>query len=350
MSHSPFPVPRIDQGNDGGRGVGAPGNRERGTLVIRAPNHLGDLVLALPALREAAADAIVVRRPLLPLLEMAGLTSTLIPLDRGARPLLATAAALRSEGFGRGILLTPSLSSAALFRLGGVVERRGTATDGRTLLLSDAVPAESLAGKHRAASYVALVTGELPAEPPIPRLEVAGPALDEWQALAGSNKGKIGIFPGSNASSRRWPAEQFGEVTRALAARGLDVVVFGGSNETALTAPAAAGVGRDFGGRTTLTTLAAGLADCALLITNDSGPMHLAAAVGTPTISLWGAGDPAETGPLGPGHRLLRHTGLPCVPCRMNACPRTGPGTILPQAERECLALISVAEVLAAVG
>jgi ADP-heptose:LPS heptosyltransferase len=77
--------------------------------------------------------------------------------------------------------------------------------------------------------------------------------------------------------------------------------------------------------------------------------MHLAAAVGTPVVSLWGAGEPRETGPLGPRHAVLRHPELPCVPCRRNACPRSGRGTFLPEAARECLALVTVDEVLAAV-
>jgi ADP-heptose:LPS heptosyltransferase len=95
--------------------------------------------------------------------------------------------------------------------------------------------------------------------------------------------------------------------------------------------------------------LAAGLAECDILITNDSGPLHLAAAAGTRTLSLWGAGDPAETGVRGAAHTLLRHPELPCVPCVRNECPRHGAGYVLPEAERECLQLIRAADVLSAV-
>jgi ADP-heptose:LPS heptosyltransferase len=107
-------------------------------------------------------------------------------------------------------------------------------------------------------------------------------------------------------------------------------------------------VGFDAGGRTDLSLLAAGLGECDILISNDSGPLHLAAAVGTPTVSLWGAGDPQVTGVVGPQHRILRRADLPCVPCVKNECPRTGAGYLLPKAERECLQLIEVPEVLAA--
>lgn len=319
---------------------------EHPDVVVRAPNHLGDLVMALPALELAGAGAIVVRRPLVPLLEMARLPGRLIPLDRGVGPLLQTAGAVRQGKYQRGVLLTPSLSSALLLRLAGVPERRGTASDGRSLLLTDAMNAGRLGAVHRATVYLALVSGEIPPAPPVPRLAVGPRAQARWQSLTAALDRPIGIFPGSNASSRRWASEQFQALVRRLAAQGHKVVIFGGPGERELSALVAGGQGMDLGGQTDLPTLAAGLAACRLLVTNDSGPMHLAAAVGTRTISLWGAGDPVETGPLGPGHVLLRHAELPCVPCRANTCPRRGTGTMLPRAERECLALISVDEVM----
>jgi ADP-heptose:LPS heptosyltransferase len=138
-------------------------------------------------------------------------------------------------------------------------------------------------------------------------------------------------------------------LVRRLAGDGIRVVVFGGPQERALGAAVAGGVALDVAGRTDLPLLAAGLADCDLVITIDSGPMHLAAAVGTPTISLWGAGNPTVTGPGGAGHELLRHAELPCVPCGKNVCPRKGRGHVLEDAERECLRLIDVATVEAAV-
>lgn len=324
-------------------------NPEPGTLVVRAPNHLGDLVLALPALALAGAGAVVVRRPLVPLLEMARLPGRLIPLDRGLGPLLQAAHAVRQGHYRRGVLLTPSLSSALLFRLAGVANRRGTATDGRSLLLTDAMDPKQLSAVHRASGYLALVGGELPTTPPLPRLSATPAALDRWRSLAPGVVAPIGVFPGSNASSRRWAPQQFRELVQRLSALGHRTVIFGGPGERELTAQVAGSESLDLGGQTDLPMLAAGLTSCRLLVTNDSGPMHLAAALGTVTVSLWGAGDPRETGPLGPGHLLLRHAELPCVPCRANTCPRKGPGTMLPEAERECLQLISVEEVLEAV-
>lgn len=313
--------------------------------VIRAPNHLGDLVMALPALALGAPDVVVVRRWLLPLLEITRLRATLIPLDRGWNGGLAVAHALRQRGLERGILLPPSLSSALIFRAARLPVRRGTRTDSRGLLLTDPVPADAARGQHRASLYVELVTGRKPAEPPVPALL---PTAGGWQQFGACYDGPprpIGIFPGSNASSRRWSAERFRELARRLVEAGHPVVIFGGPEDAALTATVAVEGATDCGGKTDLPGLAAGLSACRIVITNDSGPMHLAAAVGTRVLAILGAGDPHETGPLGGNHVILRYDSLPCVPCRKNVCPRHGRGNFLPRAERECMELIEVDDV-----
>jgi ADP-heptose:LPS heptosyltransferase len=231
-----------------------------------------------------------------------------------------------------------------------VRSRRGTATDGRRLLLTDPVDAPPPTGLHRAGLYHLLVTGRAPGVPPVPRLAVGDLHRARWRDLAGDHaEGAIGIFPGSNASSRRWAPERFAEVARRLEAVGHRVVVFGGPGEADLTRSVAGTLALDLGGRTDLPLLAAGLASCRLVVSNDSGPMHLAAATGTRVVAIWGAGEPRETGPLGSGHQVLRDEALPCLACRRNVCPRHGRGTYLPDAVRECLALVTVDAVLAAV-
>jgi ADP-heptose:LPS heptosyltransferase len=148
------------------------------------------------------------------------------------------------------------------------------------------------------------------------------------------------------------PAAAGRGVIRALRAgrysRGVLVLVFGSPAEAALTAEVAAAA-YDLGGRTDLSLLAAGLAACELLVTNDSGPMHHAAVVGTATLSLQGPADPAETRPLDRGRLLLQGGELPCVPCVRNVCPRSGAGYLLPDAEQECLRSIGVDETESAV-
>ncbi|HEY0671047.1 MAG TPA: glycosyltransferase family 9 protein [Longimicrobiales bacterium] len=313
-------------------------------LVIRAPNHLGDLIMALPALKAAKPDAVVAPKALTTLIELAGFNA--IPFESH----LKTAATLRKYKFTRGILLTPSFSTALLLFLGGVKERRGTNTDRRGWLLTSKVDAALLATTHRASVYWLLATGDLPAERPIPSLPIPSAlnaAFMELLPVLDRPKTRIGIFPGSNAPARRWLVDRFQELARKLGDRA-QVIVFGGPDERDLTKAVAGDVAIDLGGRTTLPLLAAGLASCDLVISNDSGPLHLAAAVGTRTISLWGAGDPARTGPP-PGHTVLRDRRLFCLECVKNQCPRSGPGYILPDAYMECMQLISVDDVLTSV-
>lgn len=326
--------------------------------VIRAPNHLGDLVMALPALLAAPDADVQVARWLVPILEMvpgfaADSETTgrrILAMDRGRSGFLRAARTLRAGGYDRGILLTPSLSSALLFTAGRVRRRRGLLADARGPLLHEKVEPAIAEELHRSAFYHHLVTGETLESPPVPRLVVPESARERWTALVGPGEGPwVGIFPGSNAPSRRWDPDRFAAVARSLAGRGARVAVFGGPGERELAAEAAGEWALNLAGRTDLPTLAAGLAACSLLVTNDSGPMHLAAAVGTPTVSVQGASDPRETRPLGPGHAYLQRAELPCVPCVRNHCPRKGRGYVLPEAERECLRLIEVADVLGAV-
>ena len=322
-----------------------------GAAIIRAPNHLGDLVMALPALGVAGASDVLAPRGLTPLLALAKLGGRAIAFDRSGVTGFARAVRdVRAGRYDRGVILPPSLSSALLFALGGVHWRRGADTDARAALLTDVVPRGMLAGLHRAAQYHLLVTGAAPATPLVPRLWPREGDLGRWRALAGETSGPlVGIFPGSNAPSRRWETASFAALARRLGALGLRVIVFGGPQERAITAAiAAGGAALDLGGRTDLPLLAAGLAACDLVVSNDSGPLHVAAAVGARTVSLWGAGDPSVTGPLGVAHRLVRHPELPCVPCVKNVCPRSGPGYVLADAQRECMHIISIEEVVAA--
>ncbi len=316
--------------------------------------------MALPAIESLQPADVLLPRWLVPVLELAALPGEAIPLDGGGRGMVAAAGELRRRGYGRGVLLAPSFSAALIFLLGGVRARRGARTDGRGLLVTEPVPDAAMAGLHRAATYHVLARGAVPEPLPAPRLQVPERLRAAWAALLADHGGRargqdgitVGLFPGSNAESRRWEGPRFAELARRQAAAGARVVVFGGAGggERELTRAVAGDVAFDAGGRTDLPLLAAGLAACDLLVTNDSGPMHLAAAVGTRTVSLQGPSDPRRTRPLGEGHVLVQHGELPCVPCVRNHCPRSGAGTILPEAKQECLRLITVDEVEGAVG
>ncbi len=329
--------------------------RRAGGLIVRAPNHLGELVLALPALRHAAAEEasagrrlwVQVVAPLAPVLALADLNANLLPLeDRHAiRAASRQVAGTRAD---RGVLLTPSASSAIIFRLAGLRQRRGTG-GWRSMLLTDVVDRKALLAGHRVHEFLALVGGDTRGEPPAPRL---APPRDVVSGFAPGDAERpvVALFPGANAESRRWPAGRFSALAQRLAAKGRRVAVLGGPGEEGLTevvseAGAAAGKCEDWGGRTTLRELAGVLSGCQALVTNDTGPMHLASALGTPVVALEGAADVNQTRPLGEGVRLVGRFDLPCVPCVRNRCPRSGPGTELAEARNECMWLISVDEV-----
>jgi heptosyltransferase-2 len=334
---------------------------EAGGLVVRAPNHLGELILALPALHYmVAVESGAGRRPAVqymagmePILDMAGLEVERLPLE-DRRAVREGARQVRGTGARRGILLTPSASSALMFRLGGLRSRRGTGGGWRTWLLTDAVPRGPLLQRHRVHEFLALVGSEEVeevGEPPAPVLRV--PEAVERPGGVGGRR-VVALFPGANGESRRWPAGRFSALAQRLAAAGRRVLVLGGPGEEGLTevvasAGAAYGECVDLGGRTDLAGLAEVLAGSDALVTNDTGPMHLAAALGTPVVALEGPADVRQTRPLGARVRLVGRFDLPCVPCVKNRCPRSGPGTELTDARNECMWLISVDEVESAV-
>ncbi len=310
--------------------------------MIRAPNHLGDAVMALPALAADGSDVMVVSW-LVPLLELARLPGRIHGFDRGPRGFGAAVATLRKERYRDGVLMTPSFSAAWLFRWGGVRHLRGTDTDGRGVLLADRIPREALKGRHRILQYKLLLGQNAGGEPQVPAVAPPAEAVAGWRARLGTD-GVVGLFPGSNAPSRRWPAARFHALAEWLSARGVRVVVLGGAGDRDLTREVAEGIPGvlDVGARTDLVGLAAALCVADVLVTNDTGPMHLAAAVGTPTVTLWGSSDPAEVRPVGARDVRVGGADLPCKPCFKNHCPRTGPGTILEQAHNECMDLISL--------
>ena len=153
------------------------------------------------------------------------------------------------------------------------------------------------------------------------RPEVAALAEAKWP-VNGSRW--LGINPGARWDNKRWPAEHFAELVRQLAARDANFrfALFGGSGDWQLTETirrAAPDRCVNFAGRTTLPELIELLRRCELLVTNDTGPMHLAAALRRPVVSLFGPTRPDQTGPYGQVDFALRHP-LPCAPCLKSRC------------------------------
>jgi histidinol-phosphate phosphatase family protein len=135
----------------------------------------------------------------------------------------------------------------------------------------------------------------------------------------------IGVAPGAAyGTAKRWPVDRFAAAADLLADRlGATILLFGSAGEASVTRAIREqmrGTVVDLGGRTTLTELTGLLSRCALLLTNDTGTMHLASALRTPCIALFGPTDPSRTGPLGFGHQVLYNPPA-CSPCRYRHCP-----------------------------
>jgi lipopolysaccharide heptosyltransferase II len=135
----------------------------------------------------------------------------------------------------------------------------------------------------------------------------------------------IALLPGARWNNKRWPVEYFAEVTGRLLADWPDVkiAILGGKADCALgSAISAANRDRclDLTGRTELLEMIEWVRLCELMITNDTGPMHVAAALGKPVVALFGPTDPNGTGPYGQRQNVIQVSDLPCVPCMKSEC------------------------------
>jgi len=185
----------------------------------------------------------------------------------------------------------------------------------------------------------------LPGVPPLPSLSPSEQALQEASVfMDGIEKDKriVGVHPGASGFHKQWPMEKFAELGKRLSENhGCKILIFGGSLEEDIANQLEDLIGTNatsFAGKTDLEQLKAYLSLCELLISNDTGPMHLAAAAGTPVVSLFFNTHFVETGPYGAGHVAI-HPDIACFPCQGTAkCPH-----------KECLNYISTETVESAV-
>lgn len=308
-----------------------------GPVAVRAPNWIGDAVLALPAvaaLAEHFADRdvlVVARGPIAPLfVGLPRIADVLRVAGEGASRLASARRALVSHGPELGVVFPHSFGSAVELAAGGTRELWGFGGPLRRLVLDVALPPRWLRGRHRWEAY-AILAAAVTGKPVRERYPLArGPgdvaAADALFAEAGLGAAEdgpvVGLVPGAHASSRRWPAERFSELASRFARDGARVILFGSAGErdlSARVARAADPAPADWAGRTPLPVLAECFRRLDFLVTNDTGPMHLAAAVGTPLLDLCGAANEVVTGPRGPGSEVVVHP-LHCRPCVKNRC------------------------------
>ena len=337
---------------DGRRGGGAEGQ----TLVIQTA-FLGDVILStglLSALAERHGPVDVVTTPAAaPLLETHPAVRAVVPYDkhgagRGIDGFFRLVRALKGRGYARAFLPHRSLRSALLARLAGIPERIGFAGGPGSWSYTRRIPMP-LEG-HDAERQLALATegqGGGGAAGKKARVSLGITAEDRevagrWLREHGIPDGFVALAPGSIWGTKRWP----GYATLAGRIEG-PVVVIGGPGDAALATnvtEAAPGRAHSAAGELSLRATAALLERARLLVTNDSAPLHLAGAVGTPVVAVFGPTVPSfGFGPRGPRDRIVERDGLACRPCS-----RHGP-QVCPLGHHRCMNEIAVEEVMAAV-
>jgi heptosyltransferase-2 len=279
-------------------------------LVVIAPNWLGDAVMALPALADvrrgqpAASIAVAARPSVAPLFALVRDVDEVITLDHDGPPPLA--------GCQAALLLPNSFHSALMVVRAGVPERWGYRTDWRGLLLTRAVP-RAPSGVHQVAYYQQLVRAlGFPSGPPSPRIDVT-PELGDTGAGVLRQAGWDGRMPlvalapgAAYGSAKRWPPHAFADLAAGLAEEGIGAVLVGAAadRETAsevLRALSGRATFIDLVGKTDVPTLAAVLANCRALVGNDSGALHLAAALGVNVTAVFGPTNERLTAPVAGG-------------------------------------------------
>lgn len=346
---------------------------------MRATNWLGDAVMSLPAMEEIRrafpeAEITLLARPWVAGLYDASLIDRVIPYElppgrrglrwKGLAGKWELARRLRAKQFDCAILLTNSFESAALVAAAGIPTRIGYARDGRGLLLTEAIrpPRPGEIPAHQRYYYLELLrrAGLIGAVPEVAAIRLPGLerlraegrqemlrrlAEEGWGPEGRTSAGlgdaariaMVGVSPGAAfGTAKRWLPERFAEAAATVAAeistkqKGADVLVgvavFGSPDEKALCEQVCAEVrqrgGRaiNFAGRASLEQYIALSAACVGFLTNDSGAMHVASALGLPTVSVFGATDHVATGPTGPFARILREP-VECSPCHLRECP-----------------------------
>ena len=321
-------------------------------VLVRFPNWLGDSVMALPAVRALGgllpASELACQGPWTPLL-LAGeprVSRTGVP-PRSFVARLDEARRLRRPAIDLALLLTNSFETALLARVAGARVRVGYASDGRRSLLTHAVEPPGTP-RHQVDQYLDLLgplgwQADAHAPPLVPSVAVSSQRRVEARGLlarAGVPDGGavVGIQLGAAfGPAKLWPAERLAGLAGRIEAAGVPAVFLGSAAAGPLLAAARAhmaGAPRSLVGLDTPALLPALLAELAVLVTPDSGPAHLAAAVGVPVVALFGPTDPRLTAPRGP--RVTTIWRKPsCAPCFRPRCP----------IDHRCLAVVSEEEV-----
>lgn len=298
-------------------------------ILIRSSNWLGDAVMTVPAVqaikagRPDARVAVLTQRKLADFWEIVPGVDEVIAIENGDN-VFGVARKIRGR-FDVAVVFPNSVRSAIEVFLGGIPRRVGYAGKWRKRLLNQLVrePAQPRPPEHQVRHYLRMAEG-------------IGAVVTDWEMawnsrpsrerpVANGTPIKLGLCPGADyGPAKRWLPERFAATARAVQERQpCEWMLFGTARDEALGNEIAAGIRgpcSNLIGKTSLAGLISALSQCELLLTNDTGTMHLAAYLKVPTVSIFGSTEPALTGPLGSGHRILRRH-VECSPCFLRECP-----------------------------
>lgn len=291
-------------------------------ILVRAPNWLGDAVMhlrLLASLKQGRPDAhlaVLCQPALADLFRECGFVDEVIEIDR-RKSVFRTGLRLRRRGYDMIVLMPSSWRVVFEAWLGGVRRRAGYRVRGRgRLAINQKAPVQDhrFSGEHQSDGWLRAVEyygGRAMREPP--RLD------------GGATERKIGVIaPGAEyGPAKRWGAERFAEVAAGLSRRVDEWVIVGSAGDSSAAANVAKGLGgtcRDISGRTTIGELIAVLRRAKIVLCNDSGVMHLAAACGAPVVAVFGSTEPRLTRPIHDGVAIARRH-VPCSPCFRRECP-----------------------------
>jgi heptosyltransferase-2 len=300
-------------------------------ILVRATNWVGDAVMSLPALaavraRFPATKITVLARPWVAgLYRKEPFADEILPyqpesvLDRWK-----TAAELRKHKFDCALLLQNAFDAALVTFLARIPRRIGYNRDGRGLLLTDAipVPVKGSIPPHESFYYLELLrrigwVDKLPSEPLI---RLAG--------QRGPTRSVVGVSPGAAyGTAKQWIPQRFAAAALQIAGQlNAEIELFGSKTERALCEQVRSeiqqlgGASLNLAGETTLEQFIERAGTCRVFLTNDSGSMHIASALGIPTVAVFGATNHITTGPTGPLAQVIRHD-VECSPCLLRECP-----------------------------
>ena len=341
-------------------------------IVVRAPNWIGDAVMCEPALRGLralfpSAEITLLAKPAIAELFIAypGIDRRLVYDDRGIHAGLSgkwtLAGLLRRHQFDLAVLFQNAFEAALITWLAGIRRRYGYVTDGRAFLLTDPVARPDRATLvHQVHYYWDLlkplgVTGS----PSVPALAVSD---DETRAMderlgdlgVGPDDLIVGVNPGSTyGSAKRWLPERYAEAALRVCrqieqqqGRPVSVLILGAKGEEALGNSVAEHLtvrSAVLSGRTNIRELMAATKRCTILLTNDTGPMHMAAAFAVPVVAVFGPTDWKTTAPYGQEASIVRQP-VGCAPCLLRECPidhRCMTGVTVDMVYEACLSRLS---------